>query len=67
MTKFQILTLSAIAIGLCVPKIAYAEGDAELIKNAESAAPAALSSGAAVYAPRDDKEGGADEDADIWN
>jgi hypothetical protein len=33
MTKFQILTLSAIAIGLCVPKIAYAEGDAELIKN----------------------------------
>jgi predicted RecA/RadA family phage recombinase len=37
---------------LVVP--ALAEGDADLIKNAETAAPAAVSSGATIYAPQAD-------------
>src|SRR5687768_16243029 len=43
----------AVALAMSVAP-ALAEGDADLIKNAETAAPAAVSSGATIYAPQAD-------------
>ena len=47
------VTASAIAVSAMAAP-AFAVDDAGLIKNAESAAPAALASGAAIYAPQAD-------------
>lgn len=49
MRKFIILTVAIFATALSAIQMARA-GDAELIKSAESAAPAAVASGAAIYA-----------------
>lgn len=46
-------TASALATAMLATPV-FADGDADLIKNAETAAPAALSSGAAIYAPQAD-------------
>lgn len=53
MKKFMMLTASVIAMSLPATQLARAD-DAEMIKNAESAAPAAVGAGAAVYAPQAD-------------
>lgn len=50
MKKFVILTTGLFAMSLTSAQIARADTDADKIKNAEMAAPAALSSTAAVYA-----------------
>ncbi len=53
MKKFVMLSASVCA--LCLPAAQTARADdAEIIKNAESAAPAAVGAGAAVYAPQAD-------------
>ena len=49
MKKFMILTVAVLAVTLPAAKLARA-GDSELIKSAESAAPAAIAAGAAIYA-----------------
>jgi hypothetical protein len=54
MKKFMILTASLFAMSLASTEVARADADADLIKNAEMAAPAALSSTAAVYAMGED-------------
>jgi hypothetical protein len=53
MKKLKLLTAVALAATFAAVQSARAD-DAELIKNAESAAPAAVGSGAAVYAPQPD-------------
>lgn len=53
MKKFVILTASVCALCLPAAQIARAD-DAKLIKNAESAAPAAVGAGATIYAPQAD-------------
>ena len=53
MKKFMMLTAGVLAICLTPAQLARAD-DAETIKNAESAAPAAVGAGAAVYAPQAD-------------
>ena len=53
MKKFVILTASLAAFCLAAAPTARAD-DAEMIKNAESAAPPTVGSGAAVYAPEAD-------------
>jgi len=53
MKKFMMLTAGVFAISLAPAQLARAD-DAEMIKNAESAAPAAVGAGAAVYAPQAD-------------
>ena len=45
------MTIAAVASAMMVAP-ALADSDAELIKNAESAAPAAVGSGATIYAPQ---------------
>jgi hypothetical protein len=50
MKKFAILTASVLAMSLSATQLARAGGDADMIKSAESAAPAAVASGAAVIA-----------------
>jgi hypothetical protein len=53
MKKFAMLTASVFA--LCLPAAQIVRADnAETIKNAESAAPAAVGAGASVYAPQAD-------------
>jgi hypothetical protein len=54
MTKYHLIAITAAAFSLCSMPLAYAEGDADLIKSAESAAPASVASGAAVYAAQAD-------------
>ena len=53
MKKFAIFAASLIALGLSAAQVVRAD-DAELIKNAEKAAPPAVGAGAAVYAPQAD-------------
>jgi hypothetical protein len=53
MKKFVILTATVLAMSLPAAQFASAD-DAELIKSAESAGPAAVASGAAIYAPQAD-------------
>ena len=53
MKKFVMLAASLIATNLSAAQLVQAD-DAEMIKNAESAAPAAVGVGAAVYAPQAD-------------
>ncbi len=50
MKKLVTFTLGMLAVALPAAQLARAEGDADLIKSAESAAPAAIGSGAAIYA-----------------
>ena len=53
MKKFVMLTASVCA--MCLPAAQFARADdAELIKNAESASPAAVGAGATIYAPQAD-------------
>ena len=54
MMKLVTMTTSALAIGVAFTAPAWAQDDAALIKNAEMAAPAAVSAGATVYAMGDD-------------
>ena len=54
MKNLATMTTSVLAIGLAFTAPARAEDDATLIKSAETAAPAAVSSTAAVYAMGDD-------------
>jgi hypothetical protein len=53
MKKLMMLTAAVLAISLPSMQLAQAD-DAELIKNAESAAPAAVGAGATIYAPQAD-------------
>ncbi len=53
MKRISLLTVPILALCLPAVQLAHAD-DAETIKNAESAAPAAVGSGAAVYAPQAD-------------
>ena len=53
MKKFVILTASVLAMSLPATQLARAD-DAEMIKNAEAAAPAAVGAGATIYAPQAD-------------
>jgi hypothetical protein len=53
MKKFMTLAASVIAMSLPLTQLARAD-DAETIKNAESAAPTAVGSGATIYAPQAD-------------
>jgi hypothetical protein len=53
MKKLMMLTAAVLAISLPSIQLAQAD-DAELIKNAESAAPAAVGAGATIYAPQAD-------------
>ncbi len=53
MKKLMMLTAAVLAISLPSIQLAQAD-DAELIKNAESAAPTAVGSGATIYAPQAD-------------
>jgi hypothetical protein len=53
MKKIVMLTTTVLAMSLPFIQLAKAD-DAEIIKNAESAAPAAVGAGAAVYAPQAD-------------
>ena len=53
MKKFVMLTASVLAMSLPLTQLARAD-DAEMIKNAESAAPAAVGAGATIYAPQAD-------------
>jgi hypothetical protein len=53
MKKFVMLTAGVCAVCLSTTPLARAD-DAEVIKNAESAAPAAVGAGAAIYAPQAD-------------
>jgi hypothetical protein len=53
MKKFVILTATVLAMSLPSIQLAQAD-DAEVIKNAESAAPAAVGADATVYAPQAD-------------
>ncbi len=50
MTNNFLLSISVVALSLSAVPLALADGDADLIKSAESAAPASVASGAAVYA-----------------
>ena len=50
MKKLVILTAGVLAISLPATQIARAGSDADMIKSAESAAPAAVAAGAAIYA-----------------
>lgn len=50
MKKLTVLTAAAFAFGLPAAHIALADSDADMIKSAEMAAPAAVSSEAAIYA-----------------
>ena len=53
MKKFVMLTASVLAMSLPVTQLARAD-DAEIIKNAEAAAPAAVAAGASILAPQAD-------------
>jgi hypothetical protein len=48
--KFVVLTVSVLALSLPAAQLAQADGDADIIKNAESAAPAAVAAGATIHA-----------------
>jgi hypothetical protein len=54
MKRLTVLAAAALALSLPTAHIALADSDADIIKNAEMAAPHALSSGAAVYAMTED-------------
>ncbi len=52
--KKSFVFAAALMLGVMPTSLAFADGDADLIASAESAAPKALSSGAAIYAMGDD-------------
>lgn len=54
MKKLVILTASVLAMSLPAAQIARADADADMIKNAEMAAPAAVSSQATIHAMAED-------------
>ena len=49
MKKFAIVTAGILAMSLSATQSAHADADADMIKSAEAAAPAALSADAAIY------------------
>jgi hypothetical protein len=53
MKKFVMLTVSVLALSLPTTQLVWA-GDAEIIKDAEAAAPAAVAAGASILAPQAD-------------
>jgi hypothetical protein len=49
MKRILVLTVSMLAVDLFAAQLVHAASDADLIKSAESAAPASVASGAAIY------------------
>ncbi|HLF21601.1 MAG TPA: hypothetical protein VI582_03795 [Aestuariivirga sp.] len=54
MKRLTVLAAAALALNLPTAHIALADSDADIIKNAEMAAPAPVSSGATIYAMTED-------------
>lgn len=54
MKRLTILAAAALALSLPTAQIAFADSDADIIKNAEMAAPATVGSGATIYAMTED-------------